>query len=97
MAPLIAALLGLEFEHRYGPNELDAQRQRTRTLEALASQLSGLAAEQPVLFVLEDAHWIDPSTLELLELCLDRIAEARVLMLVTARPAFCHSSEAIPL
>ena len=43
-----------------------------RTLQALVDQLIGLAGGRPVLFVLEDAHWIDPTTLELLDLCLDR-------------------------
>ena len=60
--------------------------QRARTLHALAEQLLGLAARQPVLVVLEDAHWIDPTTLELIEQCLDRIANARVLILITSRP-----------
>ena len=56
------------------PLDLTPQLQRARTLEALVDQLLGLAARQPVLVVLEDAHWIDPTTLELIEQCLDRIA-----------------------
>ncbi len=55
---------------------LTPQAQRARTLRALIEQLRGLAARQPVLVVLEDAHWIDPTTLELIEQCLDRIADA---------------------
>ena len=85
-APLIAALLGLEGNSRYGPLNLTPQAQRTRTLEALIGQLLNLAAQQPVLLVLEDAHWIDPTTLELIEQCLDRISNARVLILLTSRP-----------
>jgi class 3 adenylate cyclase/predicted ATPase len=85
-APLIADLLGLDGAARYGPIDMTPQMQRARTLHALAEQLLGLAAQQPVLVVLEDAHWIDPTTLELIEQALDRIATARVLILVTSRP-----------
>jgi len=85
-APLIADLLGLDGTKRYGDLNLTSQAQRTRTLDALVEQLLGLAARQPVLLALEDAHWIDPTTLELIEQCLDRIEDARVLMLLTSRP-----------
>jgi class 3 adenylate cyclase/predicted ATPase len=85
-APLIADLLGLDGAARYGPLGLTPQMQRARTLQALTEQLLGLADRQPVLVVLEDAHWIDPTTLELVEQGLDRIADARVLMLLTSRP-----------
>jgi class 3 adenylate cyclase/tetratricopeptide (TPR) repeat protein len=85
-APLIADLLGLDAATRYGKLDLTPQAQRARTLDALIDQLIGLAAKQPVLVVLEDAHWIDPTTLELIEQCLDRIADARVLILLTSRP-----------
>jgi class 3 adenylate cyclase len=85
-APLIADLLGLDGSARYGPLDLTPQAQRVRTLDALVDQLVGLAAHQPVLVVLEDAHWIDPTTLEMIEQGLDRIAAARVLLLLTSRP-----------
>ncbi|HSA82192.1 MAG TPA: adenylate/guanylate cyclase domain-containing protein [Geminicoccaceae bacterium] len=84
--PLIANLIGLDGTRRYGAIDLDSQRQRERTLATLAEQMLGLAARQPVLVVLEDVHWIDPTTLELIEQCLDRIADARVLFLLTSRP-----------
>jgi class 3 adenylate cyclase/predicted ATPase len=85
-APLIADLLGLDGSARYGPLDLTPQAQRARTLEALVQQMLGLAARQPVLTVVEDAHWIDPTMLELIEQCLDRIEDARVLLLLTSRP-----------
>ena len=85
-APLIADLIGLDGTGRYGKLDLTPDAQRTRTFEALVQQLLGLAARQPVLLVLEDAHWIDPTTLELIEQCLDLIAAARVLLLLTSRP-----------
>jgi predicted ATPase len=85
-APLVASLLGIEAEARYGRLTLTPQAQRARTLAALTDQLLGLARQRPVLFVVEDVHWIDPTTLELLESSLDRIGKARVLMLLTSRP-----------
>jgi class 3 adenylate cyclase/tetratricopeptide (TPR) repeat protein len=85
-APLIASLLGLDGTSRYGTLELTPQVRRTRTLDALTRLLLGWAARQPVLVVLEDAHWIDPTTLELIEQCLQRIAAAPVLVLITSRP-----------
>jgi class 3 adenylate cyclase/predicted ATPase len=84
--PLIAALLGLDGAARYGALDITALAQRARTLEVLVQQLLGLAARHPVLVVLEDAHWVDPTTLELIERGLDRIADARVLILLTSRP-----------
>ena len=71
-APLIAALMGLDGAARYGPLTLSPAALRTRTLQALVDQLLGLAARRPVVLVLEDAHWIDPTTLELIERVLDR-------------------------
>ena len=85
-APIIADLIGLDYEARYGDLGLAPQVQRLRTLELLVEQLLGLAAVQPVLVLLEDAHWIDPTTLELIEQSLDRISAARVLIVLTSRP-----------
>ena len=86
--PLLGALLGLDTEARYGKINLRPQQQRVRTQQALVSQLITLARDRPVLFVLEDAHWIDATTLDLVDLCLNRVASTRVMMLVTARPTF---------
>jgi class 3 adenylate cyclase/tetratricopeptide (TPR) repeat protein len=85
-APLLADLIGIDGSERYGQLDLMPQAQRMRTLEALIRQLLGLAQKQPVLMVLEDAHWIDPTTLEMIGLALDRIAETQVLILLTSRP-----------
>ena len=95
-APIFASLLGLEAQ-RYGALALTPQQLRLRLLEALSNQLTGLAAKQPVLFVLEDAHWIDPTTLEFLDQCLDRVAGTRILVLVTARPVFQHGFGGHPI
>jgi class 3 adenylate cyclase/predicted ATPase len=96
-APLIAALLGLESEGRYGQLGLSPQQQRARTLDALIGQVVGLAERQPVLWVVEDAHWIDPTTQELIELALDSVARSRVLILLTARPTFEYTFGGHPI
>ncbi len=96
-APLFAALLGIAAEHRYGKLDLSPGEQRRLTLEALVAHLTGLARRQPLLFVMEDAHWVDPSTLEFIDLCLDRIAYARILLLITARPTFEHAFGGHPI
>jgi class 3 adenylate cyclase len=95
--PLIASLLGLNSEGRYGALNMTPQQQRARTLQALVGQLTALSRQKPVLFVLEDAHWIDATTLEVVDLCLDQIAHAKVMMLVTARPTFQHNFGGHPI
>jgi len=84
---LISALLGLD-GGRFTELDLAPQQQRMRTLEALLQQLVTLSIRKPVLFVVEDAHWIDATTLEFIELCLDPTASARILFVITARPTF---------
>ena len=76
---------------------LTPQQRRNRTLAVLVDQLTGLAARRTVLWVIEDAHWIDPTTLELIELALDRVQGASVLMLITARPTFVASFASHPV
>ena len=87
---LFAALLGLDGAGRYGKLDLTPEQQRTRTFEALLNQLVRVSRRAPVFWVLEDAHWIDPTTLELVALCLDRIADIPVLVVITARTDFMH-------
>jgi hypothetical protein len=88
VAPLIAALLGIPTGERYPALSLTPEVQKRRTLQALVGQLAGLAAQQPVLALYEDVHWIDPSTLELLGLVIERIQRLPVLVLITFRPGF---------
>lgn len=87
-APVLAALLGIPAGARYPALELPAQKLKERTFQALIAQLRGLAARKPVLFVLEDAHWSDPTTLELVERLIGQLSDQRVLMVVTFRPDF---------
>jgi class 3 adenylate cyclase/predicted ATPase len=85
--PLVAALLGVDAGGRHPSPDLSPQQRRTRTLATLVGQLLGLAHRHgPVLMVVEDAHWADPTTLELVGLALDRIAGGRALILLTSRP-----------
>ena len=84
--PLIAALLGIPTDGQYPPLDLLPQTQKRKTLEVLLAQLEGLAQRRPVLSVLEDAHWFDPTSLELLGLILERVQRLPVLAIITFRP-----------
>jgi class 3 adenylate cyclase/predicted ATPase len=87
--PLFAPLLALPIpEHHYPPLNLSPQRQRQKTLETIVAIMLELAEQQPVLFIVEDLHWSDPSTLELLGLLLDQTPTASLLVLLTCRPHF---------
>ncbi|MEE8633513.1 MAG: adenylate/guanylate cyclase domain-containing protein, partial [Methyloceanibacter sp.] len=85
-APLFANLLSLPYEERYGVLEQSPQQIKVRLLEALVAYLLRTAERNPVLFLFEDAHWIDPTSLGLLELAIGRLNEARVLLIITHRP-----------
>ena len=84
---LVADLLSLPTT-RYPPLELSPPQRKTATLAALVELLTGLARDAPVLLLLEDAHWIDPTTKELWTRLIDGIGGSRLLALVTARPEF---------
>jgi predicted ATPase len=87
--PLLAPLLSLPLpENHYSPLHLSPQRQRQKTLETIVAILLELAEHQHVLFIVEDLHWTDPSTLELLNLVLDQTPTAPMLVLLTCRPHF---------
>jgi predicted ATPase/class 3 adenylate cyclase len=88
VVPLLATLLALPLPERYPPLSLTPQQQRQKTLEALLGWLLQEATQQPVLYILEDLHWVDPSTLELLSLLIDQGSTARILALLTCRPEF---------
>lgn len=84
----IAALLSVPTAGRYPLPQLSPQKHREGTLNALMAYMERLAARQPMLVVYEDIHWIDPTTLELLTLTIERVQRLPVLLLVTARPEF---------
>ena len=86
--PLVAPILSLPVPKRYPPLLLSPEQQRRKVLATLAAWLFGLARVQPVVLVVEDVHWVDPSTLELLGLFVEQGATAAVLLMYTARPEF---------
>ncbi len=86
--PLLAALLSVPAGERYPPLALTPQEQKAKLFAALLAQLEGLAVQKPVLMVLEDAHWLDPTSFELFSLIVDRLARLRVMLIVTYRPEF---------
>jgi class 3 adenylate cyclase/tetratricopeptide (TPR) repeat protein len=86
--PLLAPLLGLPVPERYSPLGLSPEAQRRRTFSTLVAWLFGAARVQPVVLVVEDLHWTDPSTLELQGLLAEQVATAPVLILYTAREEF---------
>ena len=69
-------------------SELAPQQRRQKTLEALTAQMEALSRSNPVLMIFEDAHWIDPTSLEVLGRTVDRIRTLGVLLIVTYRPEF---------
>jgi class 3 adenylate cyclase len=87
-AAFLADLLSLPTSERHPLPNLSPQRKKERTLEALIRQLEGLARRQPVVMVIEDAHWIDPTSRELLDLTVERVRSLPALLVVTFRPEF---------
>ena len=86
---LFAEMVSLPDDGRYPTLELTPQQRRQRTLEALTRQIERLAQRSPVLIILEDAHWADPTSLEAFgSAALDRIRPLDVLLIVTHRPEF---------
>jgi class 3 adenylate cyclase/predicted ATPase len=85
---VLADLLSLPALERHPLPNLSPQRKKERTLEALIRQLEGLARQQPVVMVFEDAHWIDPTSRELLDLTVERVRSLPVLLIMTFRPEF---------
>jgi predicted ATPase/class 3 adenylate cyclase len=85
---LVAELLRLPETGRYPPLNLNPQQRKRRTFDVLLRQLDALVARQPVLYVFEDMHWIDPTSLEVLERLFERIHQMPVLVVLTFRPEF---------
>jgi class 3 adenylate cyclase/predicted ATPase len=85
---LLAALLSIPTDGRYPALELNSQQRKKRTLTAFLHRLSGMAHRKPVLMLFEDAHWSDPSSVELLEAVIEQVPELPVLLVVSFRPEF---------
>ena len=87
-AALLAEMLSLPNDGRYPILELDPPQRRQKTFEALTLQLEAMAQTKQLLMIFEDAHWIDPTSLEVLGRTVDRMKMMRVLLLITHRPEF---------
>ncbi|MGC1980025.1 MAG: adenylate/guanylate cyclase domain-containing protein [Pseudolabrys sp.] len=85
---LIAKLLSISTENSRELSELTAQQIKNRTISTLVDVLLAFSLQLPTLCIFEDAHWLDASTLELLEQIISRIGRARVLLIVSCRPEF---------
>ncbi len=85
---LLAALLDVDVSHRYPPLGLPPPLQLQMTKEVLSRYYVGLAASGPVLLTFEDLHWVDPTSLEVVDLILSLTQSARILVVMTARPEF---------
>ena len=87
-AALLAEMLSLPNDGRYPALELAPQQRRQKTLDALIGQIETISRQSPVLMIFEDAHWADPSSLEVFGRLVDKIDSLRVLLFVTFRPEF---------
>lgn len=87
---LLAPMLGIDAAGKLGALDLTPAQLRARTMQALIDRLREQIARRPTLIVFEDLHWIDPTTLELLDLALDTVEKGQVMILATARPTFEH-------
>jgi class 3 adenylate cyclase/tetratricopeptide (TPR) repeat protein len=87
--PLVAELIALPLPaERYPALRLTPEQQRQRTFNVVLALVEALAAQQPVLLIVEDLHWVDPSTLEILTLLLDQVPTLRLYLVLTCRPTF---------
>ena len=88
VGPLLARLLAVKFEDRYPPLDLPADRQRQLTIDALITIMLMRADYQPLLVVVEDLQWIDPSSLDLLTQLIEHVPRTRQLVVLSFRPEF---------
>lgn len=85
---LLAGLLSVEGHEQDQLANMSPDKRKEMTLEALVQYLHRVADRSPVLFIVEDAHWLDPTTLDLMTRVIDRIRQMRLLVLITFRPDF---------
>ena len=87
-AALLAEMLSLPNDGRHPKLDLTPELHRQRTLEALVSKVEVQARQNPVLMIIEDAQWVDPTSLEVFGRVIDRVHNMRILLIVTFRPEF---------
>lgn len=86
--PHLAAFLSIPLSDRYSAPELSPGARKAKTLEALVDLIVGQSARLPALVILEDAHWFDSTTTELIGAVIERLSDLRILVLCTCRPEF---------
>jgi len=86
--PFFAELLSIPYEGSYAALDLTPEQLRRRILDVLVNSVEAMASQEPVLFVVEDVHWIDPSTQDFLGHLIERIRNTRALVVVTHRPEY---------
>ena len=85
---ILSALLNLSIDTRISDIEPDPEKRKARIFELLIQQLEFHATQKTIVYLFEDVHWIDPSTLDLLGRFVDRIRDLPALLIVTSRPGF---------
>ena len=88
ITPFLAGLLAISHEARYPPLEMSPAERKELTIAALIALFEGLTNDAPVLALLEDAHWIDPTSLDVFGRLVDRLPSLRALLVITFRPEF---------
>src|SRR5262249_25481958 len=88
VAAVWGELLGLQSDPHHPATQLSAQQRKQIAFAGFVALLEGLSAQQPVLLLCEDAHWLDPTSLELLTLLVERVPTLPALLIVTFRPEF---------
>ena len=88
VAPVFCDLLSVPVDQKYPPSTLSPERQKQLIFETMIGVLQEIASRQPLLLVMEDLHWADPTTLEFLNLLVDQIATSRIFSLFTYRPNY---------
>jgi predicted ATPase len=84
----IASILSIPFEARYGAVAITPQKHKDETLRTLVDLIEAAACRQPSVLLFEDVHWADPTTLEVLDLLIDRVKTVPLLVVLTHRPEF---------
>jgi hypothetical protein len=95
-AVVLAEMLSIPNRDSYTALNFSPQRRKEQVFRMFLAQLAGLAEARPVLITFEDAHWIDPTSLELLEMAVHRVRDLPVLLIITFRPEFSLSSAGEP-
>ncbi len=88
LAPLLASLLSLPTNDRYPPVLFGPEQIKKDIIDALVTIIETMASRNPVIMVIEDAQWVDPSTLELIDLVIEKLRSSRFLLVITSRPEF---------